>query len=207
MSAVCFKLLVVLCLSWMMMMTEAESDTIVWKKKGQHFTIQCRNTQDPDTFEMVLNKGVLKEETLFHRMVSNGKDSFIKEGLQVDGVFPNIDFFIHDLKVEDTGAYWCVYSKLDKKSDLIKKNSQGSVLLVVTETAKDAKQECEESNDGLNLVAVAISVTVILFITVSFFFWIIYKRKTTVKRSTVHTSDVYEDMRATTRRVNTTSTG
>uniref|UniRef100_A0A3Q3J466 Immunoglobulin V-set domain-containing protein n=1 Tax=Monopterus albus TaxID=43700 RepID=A0A3Q3J466_MONAL len=56
----------------------------------------------------------------------------IKDRVQLNGAFPNVDILIKNLTVEDTGPYWCSYVEMGgKSSDLLNVKSKGSVLLVV----------------------------------------------------------------------------
>ncbi|KAM9345973.1 uncharacterized protein ABDE67_012574 [Symphorus nematophorus] len=199
MSAVVLKLITILCLSCTAL-SGPESSGVVWRNIGGTVTIQCRSDSDQELLN--LKKG-LSQDGIFVQESNTEVRTIAKDftgRLQFNGVFPNIDIFIKNLTTGDTGPYWCSYSKFDMKTEkIVDKDSEGSLLLVVTDSVK----QCDPSNKNLVLVSVVISAAVLLGIIMGFLIWIILKTRTlrsTVKPKRVTTNDVYEDMRGTIRR-------
>ncbi|KAK5856396.1 hypothetical protein PBY51_007996 [Eleginops maclovinus] len=208
MSAVCLKIVTILCLSGTVMSGEGSRE-VVWREIGGHFTIQCRPPK-ADQEKMCLKRGLNKEAEVFFINGKSGKKTIVndfRDRLEFNGLFPEIDILIKNLTSEDTGPYWCEYKAFDKTS-VITKNGQGSVLLVVRETqilssTDRSVRQCEDSDNTLILVSVVICAAVLLGIIICFFVWIIPKIKrqqSAEKLRRVATNEVYEDMRGTIRR-------
>ncbi|XP_029293942.1 uncharacterized protein LOC115012459 [Cottoperca gobio] len=203
MSAVCLKLITILCLSCTALSGPVSSG-VEWRDFGGAVTIQCRLSEESQD-SLNLRKGLSEEFEVFYKDVKSGKNTIgeeFKGRLQLDGVFPNIDILIKNLTSKDTGPYWCVYKKFDQKSSQNKKTKgAGSLLLVVAESqthpsTDSTVQQCYPSNQSL--VYVLICGAVLLGIIMCFLIWIILKDKslrTKKKPRSVATNDVYEDMR------------
>ncbi|KAL3053865.1 hypothetical protein OYC64_006238 [Pagothenia borchgrevinki] len=201
MSAVCLKIMTILCLS-----ATPGSSGVVRKLIGEYVTIQCR-PPPKDQDSLTLNKGLNMESEVFKihgasEKVTIAKD--IQDRLQYNGVFPKIDILIKNMTSKDTDTYWCVYKKVEGTSP-VTKNGEGSILLVVvTEPQTDrGSVPCEQSNNNLILVSVVICAAVLLGIIICFLVWIIPKTKSlrsAKKPRRVATNDVYEEMRGTIRR-------
>lgn len=109
----------------------AENSEVLWKDVGESITIQCRCENHPES--LYVKRGLNKNVDLFFKVKEQKKNTIIaefKERLQVNGVFPNLDFLIRNLTFEDTGPYWCIYNTLDEHKS-ITTDGKGSVLLVV----------------------------------------------------------------------------
>ncbi|XP_060882485.1 uncharacterized protein si:rp71-81e14.2 [Labrus mixtus] len=196
MSAVCLKFITFLCLCCTAL-SGSESNGVVRRDPGGSVTIQCRYLQSSPA-SLTLMKGLNDDFQVLYKMNTSrpviAKD--FKSRLQIHGEFPNLEIFIRNLTSEDTGPYWCKYQK--STTDPKPENGQGSVLLLVTDTAK----KCDQSNKSLVVVSVVISAAVLLGIILAFLVWIIKarSRRTTEKPVRINNNDVYEEMRATIRR-------
>lgn len=111
-----------------------ESGGVLWRKFGEAITIQCRTTE-PDQELLTLKKGLREDDVLV--IENNSEENTITkeftDRLQLNGVFPSVDIKIKNLTSDDSGPYWCSYSKIDLGSKkVIHIKGTGSVLLVVT---------------------------------------------------------------------------
>lgn len=213
MSAVWLKIVTFLCLS-----STALSETgggVVWKDKGGTITIQCKSP-NTDQDNLSVRRGLTDDEILFKEKNSD-KITISKEfegRLQINGGILKMDILIKNLTSNDTGPYWCRYSKFNEQTrKSIKTEGQGSVLLVVKEAAPvcpcstaptDATKtsECDPARKDLVMVSILISAAVLLGIITGVSIWII-KTKTMPrpgKPTRISNNDVYEDMRGTIRR-------
>lgn len=106
---------------------------MVWRDIGGSITIQCKAPEQVQEL-LVLKKG-LEQDEIYTRH-GNGRPVIskdFKDRLQVNGKFPNIDILIKNLTSNDTGPYWCHYSKIDpEEGGIINQKGNGSLLLVVT---------------------------------------------------------------------------
>lgn len=111
-----------------------ESGGVVWRDLGGVVTIQCR-TPEADQEFLTLKKGLNEDHILVKENNSDSNLNIAKEfkgRLQLNGVFGSVDILIKNLTSDDTGPYWCLYSKFDGRAKVIEKQGTGSVLLVVT---------------------------------------------------------------------------
>lgn len=103
----------------------------MWRDLGGFVTIKCRaSVRDQDFLNIKI--GLLHMDDVFS--IGKNKTPIIskefRDRLQFDnGGFPDMDIKISNLTIEDTGPYWCIYTKAAKK--LVQGNGNGSVLLVV----------------------------------------------------------------------------
>ncbi|XP_029946503.1 uncharacterized protein LOC115387786 [Salarias fasciatus] len=208
MLAFCLNLQVFLCLYWTAL-TDAEVKGVQWKKSGESVTIQCRSSGKQQ--QLALKKGLKEEFQLFNTEAASAKEVTAKEyieRLQTHGEFPNKDILIKNLSPNDTGPYWCIYTKVDSHANIETTKGEGSVLLVVTDhagdkqVAKDEPKACDSSNQDLIMVCVVVIGVVLLLIIMSFLIWIVRKKQSgngAEKPRRVATNDVYEEMRGTLR--------
>ncbi|XP_054464073.1 uncharacterized protein LOC129098956 [Anoplopoma fimbria] len=199
MSAVYLKLMTILCLSCTALSGPGSSG-VLWKDVGEAVTIQCRPDAKDQEY-LRLEKGLSNDQIYFTDGTPGKKTISTKfQGrLQLHGDFPNITILIKNLTTEDTGPYYCMYSKFDPKSaQAVDRRGLGSVLLVVTDTATDTAEE-QQCDVNLIMVAVVICGAALLVITICILIWLILKI-TTKKPRRVPNNDVYEDMRGTIRR-------
>lgn len=103
----------------------------MWRDLGGFVTIKCI-AWVPDQDFLNIKIGLLHMDDVF----STGKNKTpiiskkYRDRLHFDsGEFPNVDIQISNLTVEDTGPYWCTYTKATTK--VVQENGRGSVLLVV----------------------------------------------------------------------------
>lgn len=111
-----------------------ESGGVVWRDLGGAVTIQCR-APEPNQEFLILKRGLSEDVVLVKENNSGIIPNIDKEfwgRLQVNGVFSSMDILIKNLTSNDTGPYWCLYSRFDGKAKTIEKKGTGSVLLVVT---------------------------------------------------------------------------
>ncbi|KAM8843896.1 uncharacterized protein AB9W97_022199 [Spinachia spinachia] len=197
MSASCLKLVATFCLCCSALSGPGNGG-VVWRDVGGAVTIQCRPPETGQDF-LSLKKGLSEEDVFF----VDGKSGKITPpagatgGLQLDGNFPDMDLFIHNLTHDDTGPYWCKYGKYDSHMEV---NGVGSVLLVVTDPR--GPHRCEQPKDDLILVSLLICAAGLLLLLTGMLIWVVLKTKMCrpMKPQRVPGSDVYEDMRATIRR-------
>lgn len=111
-----------------------ESGGVLWKHFGGAITIHCRTTE-LDPYLLTLKRG-LKEDHILATENSTETKTINKEfidRLQLNGTYPNIDIKIKNLTFEDTGPFWCYYTKITKKPrQVMETKGTGSILLVVT---------------------------------------------------------------------------
>ncbi|TNN69324.1 hypothetical protein EYF80_020475 [Liparis tanakae] len=197
MSAVYFKLITVLCLSGTAL-SGPGSSAAVWRDFGGAVTIQCRSSETDQT-SLDLRRGLNEMSVLFKDGSSDkyisGKE--LSGRIQLNGEFPNMDILIENLTSDDTGPYWCIYTRFDQESSSsVKVKGLGSLLLVVTD-------RCDPPNNHLTLVAVVICAAALMAIIIVSLIWRILKAKRPLQAKRpqrVATNDVYEEMRATLRR-------
>ncbi|XP_014832769.1 PREDICTED: uncharacterized protein LOC106910606 [Poecilia mexicana] len=207
MSAVWVKVSTILCLCY-----TAEMKGVQWREVGQYITIQCRSSSDQDN--LILKTG-LNETEIFVLNKDPFKETIgdkIKGRVQTAGTFPNIDILIKNLRENDTGPYWCTYSKTEDVTYQQKiMKDDGSVLLVVTEKrqetpppSNDPLKKCEEADMNMVLLGIAIAFGVLFIMMLGFVLIIMHKTKSSNKaikqRRVAAGNDVYEDMRGTLRR-------
>ncbi|XP_017161576.1 uncharacterized protein LOC103469283 [Poecilia reticulata] len=206
MSAVWVKISTILCLCY-----TAEMKGVQWKEVGQSITIQCRSSSDQDRLSLTMGLN----ETEIVGINKKPHKEIIREGMkervQTSGTFPNIQILIKYLRENDTGPYWCSYSKTEDVTYQQKiMKGDGSVLLVVTEKRQetpppsdDPQKKCEGPDTNMVLVGVAIAVGVLLVMMLGF---ILFTHKTKSSDNAIKPrrvaagNDVYEDMRGTLRR-------
>lgn len=107
-----------------------DEGAVVQKTNGDSVTINCRiDVKDQDSLN--IKRGLFKTDDIFS---TNGKDytianefeSRLKFHIQA---YPSVDITINNLTIEDTGTYWCTYTKTDTKR--VKDYGSGSLILVV----------------------------------------------------------------------------
>jgi len=110
------------------------SSGAVWRDFGGAVTIQCR-VSETDQMSLDLKRGLNEKSVLF---IDGSSDKYYtgKEfsgRIQFNGKFPNMDIIIKNLTSDDTGLYWCKYTRFDpESSDLVSVKGHDSLLLVVT---------------------------------------------------------------------------
>lgn len=107
-----------------------ESGGVLWTHVGGAITIKCRTTES-DPYLLTL-KGGLKEDHIL--VIENSSETGIiakefRDRLQLNGKYPNLDIRIKNLTFEDTGPFWCCYTK---PRQVMETKGTGSVLLVVS---------------------------------------------------------------------------
>lgn len=108
----------------------AESSGVLWRDFGGSVTIQCRPSEQ-DQKILSLKKGLREDDVVAigEKSKINSIDAEFKDRLQLNGAFPSVDILITNLTFNDTGPFWCVYTKFDKNLKQVKQQkSKGSVL-------------------------------------------------------------------------------
>lgn len=166
----CLRFLPILCLCISQALCNQESSSVIWTNTGQSVTIQCRSSAS-DLQNISLKKGIHRETDISfkHKTGTITIADNIKDRMQLNGNFPNLDFLLKNLTSDDTGVYWCLYKEFDAKSGTTAViEGQGSVLLVVTdptgEVDKSTAPDCDQPNKELVLTSVVISSAVLLTI-------------------------------------------
>ncbi|CAN9505907.1 unnamed protein product [Ophioblennius macclurei] len=209
MSAVCLKPLAILCLYWTAL-TEAEVRGVQWRESGKDITIQCKYSKDDEEY-LSLRMGLNQEFQIFHKegSIPPTVHPEYTRRLQSHGTFPNIDILIKGLYRNDTGVYWCLYTKYDaSKNKVVTTQGDGSILLVVKESAEnqgtvqDEVKVCGPQSQSLTVLCVVIIGAILLVVVTVFLICIIRKNRSgCVKRKPKRpaSNDVYEEMRGAVR--------
>ncbi|XP_032442527.1 uncharacterized protein LOC116735046 [Xiphophorus hellerii] len=125
----------------------AEMKGVVWKKVGQSLTIQCRTESDQDFLNLKMETA--NEETDMVGIDKATEKRIVLQGMtervQTYGAFPNVDIIIKNLNGNDTGSYWCLYSRTSETFNQQVTKGDGSVLLFVTETKEVIWRESGQS--------------------------------------------------------------
>ncbi|XP_017277393.1 uncharacterized protein si:rp71-81e14.2 [Kryptolebias marmoratus] len=186
----------------------AEAKGAVWRKVGESITIQCKGASDQNCLSV--RKGLNDTQIYFTSKASPSKciiDKDMIKRVQTHGVFPNVQILIKNLTEDDTGPYWCLYSKIDSEYNKETVKGDGSLLLVVTENKAASTTDvpaCESSPLNRAVVYAVGASLVLLIVILVFITWLLRRRSSpSVKPSRVpgnNNNDVYEDMRGTIRR-------
>jgi hypothetical protein len=105
---------------------------LVRKQEGDTMTIHCR-TSLPDQENLSVYMRLTKEILVLYFHQATEKLTLherFKLRLTTNGRLNKMDITITNLTIEDSGAYWCVYS-VYKKSNIETTEGEGAVLLVV----------------------------------------------------------------------------
>lgn len=97
---------------------------------GDSVTISCK-IDVKDQKSLTIKRGLVQNDDIFSTdgdsfIISNEFKSRLKYHIQA---FPSVNLTIHNLTVEDTGTYWCIYVKTDQT--LTRETGNGSLILVV----------------------------------------------------------------------------
>lgn len=120
---------------------------MIWTNTGQSVTIQCRSSAS-DLQNISLKKGIHRETDISfkHKTGTITIADNIKDRMQLNGNFPNLDFLLKNLTSDDTGVYWCLYKEFDAKSGTTAViEGQGSVLLVVTGESEQQDSQLDKT--------------------------------------------------------------
>ncbi|XP_021177100.2 uncharacterized protein LOC105933016 isoform X1 [Fundulus heteroclitus] len=180
----------------------AEMKEVVWKEVGESITIKCRGKSKDEA--LFFYKGIT-DNTKLARVEKDHKKKPVfydrSDRVQIKGKFPNIDFLLENLNVNDTAAYRCVYLKKSLMHETKETLGDGSLLLVVKENncaqAEAVQHHPDEPNHKIPLVYVVPVAVLLPSIILGCVIW--RKRKTkssdiTVEQTCVATStNVYED--------------
>lgn len=103
---------------------------LVQKTIGDSVTIKCR-VDVKDQGSLNIKRGLFQTDDIFSTDKENSTISYeFNSRLKFDiRAFPSVDITINNLTIEDTGPYWCIYTKTAKKR--IDDYGSGSLLLVV----------------------------------------------------------------------------
>ncbi|XP_054892004.1 uncharacterized protein LOC129363751 [Poeciliopsis prolifica] len=191
MSAVWMKICAILCLCY-----SAEMKEVVWREVGESVTIQCRSRTTKDhslhfkrglwedmDIAQITNEQKLTKEQKKVMKISGKKLDFVKnmsDRVQFNGTYPDIDFLLKNLSVDDTGAYWCLYLKGTSGSKEMRKGD-GSVIVVVKESSSaraEAVQGSGEPPKNMPLVYAVPAAVLFLGIILIFIIWIKRRSKT-----------------------------
>nr|XP_046193768.1 uncharacterized protein LOC124023301 [Oncorhynchus gorbuscha] len=206
MSALCLCCAVFLCLLCSNLAEKGSKGLLVRKQEGDTMTIHCR-TSLPDQENLSVYMRLTKEILVLYFHQATEKLTLherFKLRLTTNGRLNKMDITITNLTIEDSGAYWCVYS-VYKKSKIETTEGEGAVLLVVND------EECDQNDasSGLGmswylvLVSAVTAGSVLLLSLLILFIWVIPRLKAwraTIRPTQGKSSDVYEDMRTTIRR-------
>ncbi|TWW69886.1 hypothetical protein D4764_18G0006920 [Takifugu flavidus] len=188
--------LTVLCLAHAAFSSPDEGQ-LVQKTIGDSVTIKCRvDVKDQDSLN--IKRGLFQTDDLFATNEKNSVISYeLRSRLEFDiQAFPSVNITINNLTIEDTGPYWCIYTKNAKKR--VVDYGSGSLLLVVKAVCLE-KEQCTPEDTRLVLGSL-VGMAVLLLVTIMcFLICNIYKTKSRKATRTI-SNDVYEDMRGTLRR-------
>ncbi|XP_027898791.1 uncharacterized protein LOC114160404 [Xiphophorus couchianus] len=220
MSAVWVKICAILCLCY-----SAETKEVVWREVGESVTIRCRSRTMKDRslhfkrglwedmeIAQITNKKKLTKTQKDRLKISETKLDVVKtmtDRVQHNGTYPDIDFLLKNLSVNDTGAYFCLYLK-DASSNREMIKGEGSVIVVVKENScarakavqgsAEAVQGSVEAVQGMfmdeptmNMPLVYSVPVAVVFLGIILIFIIWIKRRTKSSDITVEQTCVYEE--------------
>ncbi|MEQ2305134.1 hypothetical protein AMECASPLE_034462 [Ameca splendens] len=157
----------------------AEMKKEVFRESGQSVKIQCRIHTDQDFF--ILKLGLNEETDIAVIDKASRKTTFLQEmtgRIQTNGEFPSVDIVIKWLNLNDSGPYWCMYSKIDDSYKQLFTEGNGSIILVVSGSGLDTTTEapkCDKPNLNVAVVYVHIAALALLGPMLGFIAMIMYK--------------------------------
>ncbi|CAB1344675.1 unnamed protein product, partial [Coregonus sp. 'balchen'] len=106
------------------------TETILRVNTGAQFTMNCSTTlKDQDGMYLYVGLDKDIEELYYHQHDSKMKGYW--DRVKTEGPVDQLTITVNNLTIEDTGVYWCVYTKLNKatfENDI--KQGRGSTLVV-----------------------------------------------------------------------------
>lgn len=103
---------------------------VVWREVGEYITFQCRSKSSQSFLHF--KRGLRQETSIVYAEKSAQKKPVVRglvDRVQINGTFPKINILLRNLDLNDTGPYWCIYSKNTYKEMVTV--GEGSVVLVV----------------------------------------------------------------------------
>ncbi|XP_077475543.1 uncharacterized protein LOC144088764 [Stigmatopora argus] len=183
----------ILCCFYTTQAENVENKEVLWRIVGESASIHCRHGRLNST--MTLSRG-LKKDFLVLNIHESQKVTIHEDfsgRLRVDRDPHTVTVHMSNLTKEDTGPYWCGYEWFDDVNLVQRKAAgEGSVLLVITELAKD---KCDKS---ILLATIGILAAVLIGVSIAFLRWIIpkiRKRHENYKTNNSVSNELYEDMR------------
>ncbi|XP_036797529.1 uncharacterized protein LOC118936313 isoform X3 [Oncorhynchus mykiss] len=176
MSAFCLCCAIFLCLLCSTLAEKGSKGLLVRKQEGDTMTIHC-STSLPDQENLGVYMRLTKEIAVLYFHQETKKlilHERFKLRLTTNGRLNKMDITITNLTIEDSGAFWCVYS-VYKKNKIEKTEGEGAVLLVVND------EECDQNDasSGLGmswylvLVSAVTAGSVLLLSLLILFIWVI----------------------------------
>ncbi|XP_036794861.1 uncharacterized protein LOC110486896 isoform X1 [Oncorhynchus mykiss] len=176
MSAFCLCCAIFLCLLCSTLAEKGSKGLLVRKQEGDTMTIHC-STSLPDQENLGVYMRLTKEIPVLYFHQETKKlilHERFKLRLTTNGRLNKMDITITNLTIEDSGAFWCVYS-VYKKNKIEKTEGEGAVLLVVND------EECDQNDasSGLGmswylvLVSAVTAGSVLLLSLLILFIWVI----------------------------------
>ncbi|XP_064871132.1 uncharacterized protein LOC135568041 isoform X2 [Oncorhynchus nerka] len=176
MSAFCLCCAIFLCLLCCTLSEKGSKGLLVRKQEGDTMTIHC-STSLPDQENLSVYMRLTKEILVLYFHQASEKLTLherFKLRLTTNRRLNKMDITITNLTIEDSGAFWCVYS-VYKKNKIEKTEGEGAVLLVVND------EECDQNDasSGLGmswylvLVSAVTAGSVLLLSLLILFIWVI----------------------------------
>ncbi|XP_042159278.1 uncharacterized protein LOC112264167 isoform X3 [Oncorhynchus tshawytscha] len=198
-------------------LTTAAED-ILWVKTGEKFTMKCSTTLK-DQEGMYLYVGLDRDREVLYYYQHDSKLTPRKrywDRVKTEGPVDQLTITVSNLTIEDTGVYWCVYTKFNKatyENDI--NQGRGSTLVVVNDDALQLpcptatavtltpfhsanKKPCPSGVESIIIIIIITSILTTLICAVIFLVWFapLVKRCCNQGGYTpqVFPDSVYEDM-------------
>ncbi|XP_029537797.1 uncharacterized protein LOC115142455 isoform X2 [Oncorhynchus nerka] len=175
------------------------AEAILWVKTGEKFTMKCSTTLK-DQEGMYLYVGLDRDREVLYYYQRDSKLSPRKrywDRVKTEGPVDQLTITVSNLTIEDTGVYWCVYTKFNEttyENDI--NQGRGSTLVVVN--AK--KKPCPSGVESHQIIIIVIITSILTTVICAFIFLVWFAPP--VKRCCnqggytpqVFPDSVYEDM-------------
>ncbi|XP_071245225.1 uncharacterized protein [Salvelinus alpinus] len=168
------------------------AEAILWVKTEEKFTMKCSTTLK-DQEGMYLYVGLDRDMEVLYYHQNSSKLTPRKrywDRVKTEGPVDQLTITISNLTIEDTGVYWCVYTKFNEamyENDI--NQGRGSTLVVVNDNEKPCP------SGVVNIIIISI-LTILL--CVIFLIWVVSRVKRCFNQGgytpQVFPDSVYEDM-------------
>ncbi|KAM9491520.1 uncharacterized protein ACWYII_003689 isoform 2-T2 [Salvelinus alpinus] len=168
------------------------AEAILWVKTEEKFTMKC-STPLKDQEGMYLYVGLDRDMEVLYYHQNSSKLTPRKrywDRVKTEGPVDQLTITISNLTIEDTGVYWCVYTKFNEamyENDI--NQGRGSTLVVVNDNEKPCP------SGVVNIIIISI-LTILL--CVIFLIWVVSRVKRCFNQGgytpQVFPDSVYEDM-------------
>eukprot|EP00063_Salmo_salar_P055864 XP_014030699.1 PREDICTED: V-set and immunoglobulin domain-containing protein 1-like isoform X1 [Salmo salar] len=194
------------------------AEAILWVKTGEKFTMKCSTTlKDQDG--MYLYVGLDRDREVLYYYQHDSKLTSRKgywDRVTTEGPVDQLTITVSNLTIEDTGVYWCVYTKVNKSTfNNFSTQGKGSTLVVVNDDAPQLpcptatavtltpfhlanEKLCPSGVVNIIIIIIITSLLTILLCAVIFLIWVAPRVKRCCNQGgstpQVFPESVYEDM-------------